>query len=301
MASPVVDRVWHDTAPGDIEDTLAALWRETGRRAPVARAVMSNLVVVRSCDATEPIGTFASTQEAAIDAIAAHHPSRVIVIAHEHGCPLAREPLAARVGVVTYGPADARYAVEQVSVRSSCDEVSLPSIVRRLTRGDLPTSVWCVDDFSQRPPLGAILAEARQIIYDSRHWTDVRAAIRGLETSLRGTGIDFADLNWRRLAPVRAALSAAPPPADVRIVHAPGESALAWLLGGWLASTSLHGTARVPPIVEDASLRRPLAIADVREEPVVDAIVDELRSLSRDAALRGALRALVDATSAASS
>src|SRR5438067_7477007 len=53
-----------------------------------------------------------------------------------------------------------------------------------------------------------------------------------------------ADVNWRRLAPVRQALVHAAESmqaddlrhADVRIAHRPGETALAWLLGGWLAA-----------------------------------------------------------------
>src|SRR5206468_6122303 len=55
--------------------------------------------------------------------------------------------------------------------------------------------------------------------------------------------LDVADLNWRRLTPLRQALIQAFAPATgltqlqrVRITHRPGDSALAWLLAGWLCS-----------------------------------------------------------------
>jgi len=337
MASAVIDRVWRETTADAIEPTLATIWRDVASRAPVARAVMSNLVIVRGCDAAEPVDVFATARADAIDAIVARHPSRVIVIAHEGGCPLTREPIAARVGVVVYGPPQARYAVEHVSVRSSCDEASLPSIVRRLARGDLPTSVWCLDDLSRYPPLRAIVAEARQLIYDSRRWSDVTAAMRGIGEAAQGLDLDLADLNWRRLAPMRSALRHvgrelpldALRRGDVHVTYARGEAALASLFTGWLRAR-LGWTRDVRPRVEEGAagavvlaLRigesptpliamtnddvrvtpptTPPYVAATARETETDAIVAELRSLATDAALRDTLRALASITSAASS
>ncbi len=337
MASVVVDRAWRDTAPDDIEPTLAALWRDVGPRASVARAVMSNLVVVRACDAAEPLDVFAGPHGEAIDAVAARHPSRVIVIAHEHGCPLTRGPIAARVAVASYGPPQARYAVEQVSVRSSCGESSLPSIVRRLIRGDLPTTIWCPGDLSKRPPLGAIVAEARQLIYDSRQWSDIGVGSRAIVDAIERMHIDVADLNWRRLAPVREALRHAGEgiPIDalrsgrVRIQHAPADAALASLLRGWLASrlgwsggmapaleplpggptltltidAAPHETRveLTPDRVRVAQHGWPPYVLGVRSESLADAVTAELRSLSSDAALADTLRAIARLTAEASS
>ncbi|HZT76560.1 MAG TPA: glucose-6-phosphate dehydrogenase assembly protein OpcA [Vicinamibacterales bacterium] len=337
MAGAVVEQAWRDAAPDDIEAALAALWREVAQEATVARAVMSNLVVVRACEADEPLDAFAGAHADAIDAVAGRHPSRVIVIAHEHACPLSRAPIAARVGVATYGPPQARYAIEQVCVRSSCESSSLPSIVRRLTRGDLPTSVWYLGDLSQQPPLEAIVAEARQLIYDSRLWRDVRAGVRGVMAAIDETRTDVADLNWRRLAPVRQALRHAGEALGVEdlsrarltIAHAPDETALAWLLHGWLASrlgwsddlrprliaqegdAALTLTLGAPPAETTIALTPdhvrvaqhgwPPYVLGVPHEAAADAIAAELRSLSTDAVLLDTLRALARLTSAASS
>jgi glucose-6-phosphate dehydrogenase assembly protein OpcA len=333
MASVVVDRVWRDTAADDIEAALTTLWREIGTRSRVARAVMSNLIVVRACAASEPADAFAAAHAGAIDEIVARHPSRVIVIAHEDGCPLTREPVAVRVSVATYGPPQAQYAVEHVLVRSSCDDESLPSIVRRLTRGDVPTSVWYPDDLSRNPPRRAIVAEGRQLIYDSRRWSDPEAALRGVVEASRGLAVDVADVNWRRLAPVRIAIRhvQGEVPAEplrrgaLRIAHAPGERALASLLLAWLGACLAWPRGIHPSLVEDAAAGAvlTLTIADAstplivltdnevhvtppagrsyvsatpRERPT-DAIIAELRSLSTDAALRAALARLTSATS----
>lgn len=338
MASPVVDRAWRDAPPDEIETALAAAWRDLGPDTPLARAVMSNLVVVRACGADEPLDAFAAADADAIDAVAARHPSRVIVIAHEHGCPLKRAPIAARVGVATYGPPQARYAVEQVSVRSSCESSSLPSIVRRLIRGDLPTTVWYPGDLSKWPPQPAIVAEGRQLLYDSRQWRDVGAGIRAVVQATESSTIDVADLNWRRLAPVRQALRHAGEElaiddlraARVRIGHAAGETAIAWLLRGWLATRLAWSDAQVPPVEEEllGDARLVLTIGEtpfattveltpdvvrvaqhgwppytlaVARESVVDAVTAELRVLASDSALRDTLRRLARLTSEASS
>ena len=82
---------------------------------------------------------------------------RVIVLDHERGHAHASGPFAAGVGVAMFGPDQARYGVEQIAVQSDCAEDSLPSIVRRLLRGDVPTSVWWTEDLSRVPPITAIV------------------------------------------------------------------------------------------------------------------------------------------------
>ena len=128
-------------------------------------------------------------------------------------------------------------------VRSACAEASLPSIVRRFVRGDLPTTVWWTEDLSQVPPLESLVTMGRQLIYDSRQWRDVGAGVRALAPLLLGHRVDLADVNWRRLAPVMRALDHSgraggtpliAPGAQVTIAHRPGDAALAWLLSGAL-------------------------------------------------------------------
>ena len=48
MAESLIDRAWRETSADEIESDLAGLWREVAQQQTVARAVMSNLVVVRT-------------------------------------------------------------------------------------------------------------------------------------------------------------------------------------------------------------------------------------------------------------
>src|SRR5690349_17187164 len=101
---------------------------------------MSNPVVYRLHDrrSTPRDADAPPLADADIEAVIARHPSRTIVIEHDHGNREMRAPAGAAVAVLAFGPPAARYAVEEVVVRSTCAEKSLPSIVRRFIRGDLP-------------------------------------------------------------------------------------------------------------------------------------------------------------------
>src|SRR6266850_913119 len=202
MARTVAAHAWRASTPEAIELDLAALWRQIGHgEAAIARAVMSNLVVFRKHMDVPDAELTRVTANLPLDEVAARHPSRLIVLEHSYDQAAPGAPFAAGVGIVTFGPPQARYGVEQIVVRSACAEQSLPSIVRRLVRGDVPTSVWWTDDLSDRPPLDGIVAMARQFVYDSRRWRDVRRGVLALATLHRR--LDLADVNWRRLTPLR--------------------------------------------------------------------------------------------------
>ncbi|HEV3140194.1 MAG TPA: glucose-6-phosphate dehydrogenase assembly protein OpcA, partial [Vicinamibacterales bacterium] len=243
MAGPVGEATWRASTPEAIEADLAAVWRELAAKAPVARAVMSNLIVVRDQTAV-PSKTGPRSDRYTLDEVAAYHPSRVIVITHDEGRDTPAGPLAARVGVLTFGPPEARYGVEQIAVQSACEEGALPSIVRRLVRGDLPTSLWWRADLSSVPLVDALVAMGRQVVFDSRQWRDVRGGVLALAPLLGQRRLDLADLNWRRLTPVRQALVHAGESmtfddlcrSTITVVHRPGDAALAWLLLGWLSA-----------------------------------------------------------------
>ena len=347
MAGSVAQRMWRESSPGAVEQDLSALWRELGEGVGIARATMSNLVVFRCARRGAPPRKTADDifQGLPIDAVAARHPCRVIFIDHEAAAADAVPTISTGVGVVTYGPPHARYGVEQIAVHAACDEASLPSIVRRLVRGELPTSVWWADDPSRVSPVNAIIAMGRQLIYDSCKWRDVRRGILALAPfvasadsadartdsrhAARGPGVDLADVNWRRLKPMRQALVFAARsergsmewvPADVRIAHRPGDGALAWLLAGWLASRLRWDSW--PRIVEErhgdmvlsisigagtaaitASMDRgrvvvsegatPPSVLQVPHEGEADAVAAELHSLTVDICLHDALSALL--------
>ncbi|HYM22991.1 MAG TPA: glucose-6-phosphate dehydrogenase assembly protein OpcA [Vicinamibacterales bacterium] len=331
MAAPVGDANWRATTPDAIEADLAALWRElAGRARPVARAVMSNLIVVRD-QTVAPSQTISRSDRYTLDEVSAHHPSRVIVITHDEGRECAGGPLAARVGVLTFGPPEARYGVEQIAVQSGCAEAALPSIVRRLVRGDVPTSLWWRADLSRVPIVDALVAMGRQFIYDSRQWQDVRGGVLAVAPLLADRTLDIADVNWTRLTPVRQALLHAAGDltiddlcsAEVAVTHRPGDAAIAWLFQGWLSArmewrrpAEASTVNESPSAAEDAlviAIRCERGAITVRlsdhrvvveqdkgapfsmgvpRQGEADAVAEELRSLARDVCLHDAIGAL---------
>jgi len=333
MAAAVGELTSRASTPETIDADLAALWRELAHAGPaIARAVMSNLVVFRDRVAPPGDDVACVIADVPLQEVAARHPSRLIVLEHDQERPAPAAPFAAGVGIVTFGPPQARYGVEQIVVRAACTEASLPSIVRRLVRGDLPTTVWWTEDLSQVPPLEALVTMGRQLVYDSRHWRDVGAGLRALAPLVLGHRVDLADVNWRRLAPVMRALDhsgragKAPliaPDAQVRIAHRPGDAALAWLLSGALQAARPDPLAGPPPQIEEtaaddtvllvtivqasgeatltlnaggATVAVGSAVPLVVSAPVegeADAVAAELRMLSQDAALFDALSVLV--------
>jgi len=246
MASALDARVWRRTAqPDAIEAALTELWRDVGQDASIVRATMSNLVVVAEHSMSEAVDLWAPVAGVPIEEIARRHPARIILLHHVRqgtgNCP----PVQAAVAVITFDSSVARYGVETLAVHSRCAETALPSIVRRLTLGDLPTTVWWTDDLSRTPPLRALVTMGRQFVYDSRQWRDVSAGFAGIGAIARTDNPpDLADLNWRRTSALRAALAAVArehphPPASslrARISHRPGDAALGRLILGWLAA-----------------------------------------------------------------
>ena len=258
----VANRAWRASEAENIDADLAALWREIAREAPVSRAIMSNLVVFCRQAAADDVDLALPPEGVPLEEVAGSHPARIILLRHDPDVPGDADPtvpLAAHVGVLAFGPPDARYGVERIVIRSACSEAALPSIVRRLTLGDVPTSVWWTEDLSGTRPLAPLVTMGRQLLYDSRRWRDVRLGILALAPLLADPlGPDLADLNWRRLLPVRQALvhavgssgtSTRQTLGSVLIHHRPGEAALAWLLAGWLQH--VWGVAEVGRVLLD--------------------------------------------------
>lgn len=329
MAAAVINRVWRESSPEAVEADLAAIWRTVAGAGPtVARAVMSNLVVFRL---HEPRGESSNPaleeRDAALEAVIGLHPSRTIVIEHERGHHTAKAPSGAAVCVTVFGAPTAPYGVERIIVRSASADVSLPSIVRRFVHGDRPTSIWWTEDLSRTVPSRAVISIARQLIFDSSGWIDIEAGFRSVVSLAADAGTDLADLNWRRLDPLRRALVHAAAGVDicggaprVTIQHRPGEGALAWLLAGWLAARLPLSRANWPSIEErqtgewislsvdcgadtlTGALNDSRAIVTRRAAPPIvlpappltyaEAIAAELRMLAKDSALTAALAAL---------
>jgi glucose-6-phosphate dehydrogenase assembly protein OpcA len=284
----MIAHVTRSTTPDSVEPDLAALWREVGRQGPVARAVMSNLVVFRPADAAEAPSADDDPRNDTLDAVVARHPCRLIVLEHRRDASRFQLPSAAWIRIVTFGTEGSRYGVEQIAIRAACADACLPSIVSALVRGDVPTSLWWMDDLSQAAPPAPVVLLGRQLVYDSRDWRDVGRGMSAAASLLSpGRRLDLADLNWRRLTAVRQALTHAgtshwsPRPdgraagpawletlarGRVRIGHRQGDAALAWLAAGWLASR-LHWTQGVVPAIEQVGQGDAVLTIDIGDGP----------------------------------
>jgi len=332
MAVAVAGKTIRPSGPARIDADLSAIWQDLARDAPVARAALSNLVVFCHRPGDTPVD-LAQPLEVPVEEVAGRHPSRIIVVLHDPQRAASYAPFAASVGVLTFGPAGSRYGVEEIALRLVCGDASLPSIVRGLVVGGLPTSVWWLNDFSDATPPDALIRIGRQLVYDSRQWRDVRQGILALKPVVANPrSPDLADLNWRRLTTLRRtllhAIESAPALdvqrfAHVRVRHRAGEAALAWLLCGWL-DAQLQTLAAVKVDVEEAadpadvltvlfgcgdpeislSLGDQTVVATLRgggapvtaalsRENQAEAVAATLRTLGRDVCLHRALAALI--------
>jgi glucose-6-phosphate dehydrogenase assembly protein OpcA len=240
--------LWRPSTPEQVESDLAALWREAAGEGAVSRALMSNLIIVAECAASlEDITSLGD--ERPVVGIARRHPARTILLGYTPGMSTSSQPKSASVAVLTFGSPPVRYGVELVAVHAACADASIPSIVRNMVIGDLPTTVWWASDFSRTPSAASaavITGMARQVVYDSARWSDIRRGAQAIVQMLdRPYRLDIADLTWRRLTTLRRAIvhgvrtevdQAAGDVPSVIVRYAPGRSAMASLMTGWLRS-----------------------------------------------------------------
>lgn len=232
-----------------IERELARLWHQPnpneGTPEDVTRAVMSNLIIYCDDDAT------AAEMPLAIADIVPQHPCRALL--------LIATPDHPKDEIIAYVSAHCRViggrrqvCSEDITVAAGGSATRrLPSAVRSLLLGDLPTALWWASH--KPPPLGGELFEelslmADQVIYESVSWPDpVRGVLAVAEwaTSELNEQV-LADLQWRRLKLWRRLISQALAPevvhdalqtiTEVAVEHGPHALPQAWLLVGWLAS-----------------------------------------------------------------
>lgn len=228
-----------------IERELAQLWRHGGEaETPVTRACMSNLIAV--CRTGDEVAVIANE----IPVIAARHPCRAFVLLADAGGTGAR--------IEAYVSTHARVAEGRRQVVSEHVTIEargaatrrLPSAVRGLLIGDLPTAVWWATP--QPPPqAGELFTEladlADQVIYDSQGWPDPPRYVVTTANWATGEGVRQAvsDIAWRRLKLWRRLLTQALDPAiapgvlesvrEITVEHGPHAMTQGWLLTGWLA------------------------------------------------------------------
>lgn len=304
---PVTDFPWRASTADSLDADLAALWRDAAQQGPVSRALMCNLVVLTRHAA---LGTAApSTQDGLVRRVAQRHPARTIIIEHHDDRTSLTGPESVSVAVLEVDgtskgtrsrPGAAarssirpRYGIEFIAVRAVCASRSIPSLVRRLLRGGVPTTIWCLDDLC-RGPLSPVSRMGRQLIYDSAVFRDVPAGFHRLQHLLsQPHPPDLADLNWARLAPLRAAMievarlhrvPASIAPEAVRIQHRPDQGAKGALLGGWLVHqlgwTPAAAADRITAAADCGLISVTLEVPD----PVVIRLDDDIRGVTMSGA-----------------
>lgn len=261
------------------EKDLAALWRTVAKDGPVARASMSNLVIVS--DAADQHSPGGLLEDPLISRVARRHPARIIALEYEPGERRACGPSEASVGVLTFGEGQSRFGVEMIAVHLSCADRSLPSIVRGMTRGDVPTTIWWIGDVSSAGAARVLFKLGQQVLYDSRDWRDVKEGLSLVaQVFADGSCPDLADLNWRRLANVRSVLRRARAGQTLEFDAAQRHTAAPWLVAGWLASRGATVVWTEGGIAIDTG-----------QIDEAQAIAEELHSLRRDHELRDSVLA----------
>jgi glucose-6-phosphate dehydrogenase assembly protein OpcA len=160
---------------------------------------------------------------------------------------------------MTYGEADARYGIEVIDLRTACASQSIPSILRSVVRGEVPTTVWWLGNVPSSAP-DELTDLARQIVFDSSTWADFsQEAAATLRTAERARTADLVDLSWHRLQPLLSAICRAVsdhPTARVKdvqsveIAHDSAHRGCAQLLAGWARHRLAAGGAQVTIVDE---------------------------------------------------
>lgn len=227
-----------------IERELHRLWHEPGSDGGATRTCMSNLIVW--CPTAEQARRLPDE----IALIVSQHPARVLLLVGE--APTTGEPIQASVSAICTMVNSGRHICSEHVTLSAVPKAvrRLPSVVRSLLIGDLPTSLWWA---STEPPAlaGELLSElagmSDQVIYESQGWLDpVRHMIATADWAAKEDRERvIADLEWRRLKTWRRLISQALDPAvvpgalesitDVRFEHGPHALAKTWMLCSWLA------------------------------------------------------------------
>lgn len=210
----------------------------------ITRVCMSNLIVY--CDSKAA----AARLPEEIDTIVQQHPARALLLIGDE--KQTGNDIEAHVSAYCHVVgAGRRVCSEFVTVAANGGAVQrLPSTVRSLLVGDLPTALWWATPTP--PPLGGKMFEelsamAGQVIYESLGWLDpVHDMIATANWAARDPeGQIIADLSWRRLKPWRRIISQGLDPtvvpgaqlyvSDVYMEHGPHGLPQAWLLVSWLA------------------------------------------------------------------
>jgi glucose-6-phosphate dehydrogenase assembly protein OpcA len=210
----------------------------------VQRACLLNLVAVLA-DGGQSGDTFR-----ALDALAASHPARTVVVIPDASMPAGA--VRSEVSIFcSFTPGSGRHVcAERIVLRAAADAAGrLHQTVLALCVDELPRMVWWRDPAGgARGILGRLAPHVDGLVVDSRDWPRDAASLAAV-AAMRGGGMPVRDLNWGRVTPWRELTAQAfdPPAArgalasldSVQVSVSPdaagGVPASARLYLGWLA------------------------------------------------------------------
>ncbi len=191
-----------------IEGELSKLWNQAASGADddqqVIRACSSNLILYTNRDDAE------TTDANMLDDVLLAHPSRAILtICRESNDKKLDAWVSARCHLASAGGSK-QICSELITVLAEGEvEPELISVIESLLLGDLPTFLWWTVADLNGEKLGPFLSRINRLIVDSASAPYSFNFLRGLwqiVDSFEGA-LGVADLNWRRLLGIRAAIA----------------------------------------------------------------------------------------------
>ncbi len=225
-----------DVSVSQIETELSKIWQSHGEHA-AARAATFNLIVV------EAEGTSGDTS---VDAIAAESPCRVIDLVPTPGQD---EGITAQVAA--YCPIkktrSALVCGEYITLKGTREAFNrLPAMLSELVIPDLPVFLgWMGCPAPHTRLFERLVSLSDRAIFDSASFAKPEEGLLALWTLVQ-SGVQVADLNWRRLSPWQELTAQAFDPPDRRaavwdvdgitIDYERGNNTQALMFLGWIAS-----------------------------------------------------------------
>ena len=228
---------------GKIQRELKKLWQDSHETA--TRASRLNLVIFSNAEHSLRANT------ALVEQITRQHALRAILIAAKPLKPETRVRAWVNAHCQISKSGQKQRCSEQIAFQlegEAWKQGLVPNLIFSNLDSDLPLYLWRQGEFSDAPS-ETLMAWVDCLIYDSAGWPRPAAQFAIVEKLAAAANIQntLTDLNWTRLAGLRAALSQFFDASDARlalteldslcITHVPGARTQALLLAGWLASS----------------------------------------------------------------
>ena len=228
---------------GKIQRELKKLWQDSHETA--TRASRLNLVIFSDAEQSLRANT------ALVERITRQHALRAILIAAKPHKPETRVRAWVNAHCQISRSGQKQRCSEQIAFQlegGAWKQGLVPNLIFSNLDSDLPLYLWRQGEFSDTPS-ETLMAWVDCLIYDSADWAKPAAQLAIVDRLAAAASIEntLTDLNWTRLAGLRAALSqffdaaaaqhALAEPESLTITHAPGARTQALLLAGWLASS----------------------------------------------------------------